>query len=487
MLLEKTKIASTLGTLLSLFSGVAVLSCYLYLQTYQPLVLLLPFGTIAFVTGLYNPLWVSYLLFGTIAISKDFQFSNKTLTLDVPDELCMLFVTVYTVFYFVLNRRTLLNNVFYDNLYSIVILLCCYMLLLICWSEQPLLSAKYFLAKIWYVMPFMFFPIIMQAHKKNWIFNMLAILVYTSGIAITIILAIHATLGFSFEKVNQACSIFFSNHVNYGTYIALLIPISIFHAKYNIYYKKFKLLNLVIVIACIIALYTSYCRSAWLAAIVSCIAILLFYTRLLFKASIIGLCIIVGIVVWLIADNNYLRFKHPFKTTEYHTEWNQHWDATFNGKDVSNAERFYRWAAGANMAYAYLPLGSGTSTFYPTYKQYRINAFKTWVSKNKERSTVHNYFLLLLIEQGIPGLMLFMAILLIYLYQIQYYKTHTLIKPWQWLSIALFTTVIMQLSSSDMLESDKAGPFFFLSLCIWYMAKNNLLPYVNSKKYYLFL
>ncbi len=482
MLLSKTNIIFKPSTLLVAFITSSVLGYYLYTQTYQPIILLLPFAAIFFITCFSKPLWLSYLLFGTIAISKDFQFNGKTLTLDLPDELGMLLVTMYTVLYFIVNKHTNVRKVFYDNLYSLMILFCGYMLLLICWSAYPLLSLKYFLAKVWYVIPFMFFPIIMQQQQKNWMLNIIATIVYTSGLALIIILITHATYNFSFEHVNDACSIFFSNHVNYGSYAALLIPLSVFHVKYNIAYKKLKWLNIMLIGVCIIALYTSYCRSAWLAAIISCLAILLFYSKLLFKASVISLCIVIGFVLWLVSNNNYLRFKHPFKTTEYHTEWNQHWKATFNGKDVSNAERFYRWAAGVNMAYTYLPLGSGTNTFYPTYKKYRINAFKTWVSENKDGSTVHNYYLLLLIEQGVLGLALFITIILVYLYQMQYFKARNHIRPWQWLSLALFTIVIMQLTSSDMLESDKVGPFFFLSLCIWYMAKNNLLPQVTSHK-----
>jgi O-antigen ligase len=482
MLLQKANTTQWLRLILITLICISIASIYLYAKTYQLLFLLLPFVLPVFLISIYKPNWLGYALFGTLAFSKDLQFSNNSLTLDLPDEVFMLFITLYVILYYCYNNQNILKKAFLDNLFSLVILSCGYLLLSTIWSENPVVSLKFFAAKLWYILPFMFFPVIMQYYNNQWIHKVLAILVYTSVIAITIVLIIHATYWFSFEEVNKACSIFFTNHVNYGTYVAILIPISFFNAKYNTLIKKCNFINYGIVFVFIIALFTSYCRSAWIAAMVAAVAVFIYYYKLLFKLAVIGFCVVIGFISWLVTNNNYLRFKHPFKTTEYHTEWNQHWDATFKGTDVSNAERFYRWAAGANMAYNYLPLGSGSNTFYPIYKKYRVNAFKTWVSKNKDGSTVHNYYLLILIEQGIPGIILFMGILFIYLYQIQYFNISPLLKPWKWLSLSLFVIVIMQLTSSDVLESDKVGPFFYFSLSIWFLAKNNMLPNINLGK-----
>jgi O-antigen ligase len=55
-------------------------------------------------------------------------------------------------------------------------------------------------------------------------------------------------------------------------------------------------------------------------------------------------------------------------------------------------------------------LGHGPGNFYPTYKKYTVTEFSTYLSDNDEKSTVHNYFLLLLVEQGIIGLAIFLAL-----------------------------------------------------------------------------
>ncbi|WP_252407921.1 O-antigen ligase family protein, partial [Escherichia coli] len=56
--------------------------------------------------------------------------------------------------------------------------------------------------------------------------------------------------------------------------------------------------------------------------------------------------------------------------------------------------------------------GFGTNSFYPTYKGYTLPAYKTWVSNNPDHSTVHNYFLLTAIEQGLPGLCIFLVLII---------------------------------------------------------------------------
>ena len=53
--------------------------------------------------------------------------------------------------------------------------------------------------------------------------------------------------------------------------------------------------------------------------------------------------------VWLIADNNYVRFSSNHDSTIFHTDFSEHIQATIELKDVSNAERFYRWVAGVKM------------------------------------------------------------------------------------------------------------------------------------------
>jgi O-antigen ligase len=105
------------------------------------------------------------------------------------------------------------------------------------------------------------------------------------------------------------------------------------------------------------------------------------------------------------------------------------------------------------------------------------------VSNNPEHSTVHNYFLLLALEQGLIGLLLFLALLtgmfisLQRLYiqlQSNFYKTITL-------TIACLLTILVVVNlMSDLIETDKVGAVFYTSLAAILLLKQQLQQEKNA-------
>src|SRR5437762_7966758 len=111
--------------------------------------------------------------------------------------------------------------------------------------------------------------------------------------------------------------------------------------------------------------------------------------------------------------------------------------------------------------------GFGPNTFYDNYKPYSLPAFKTWVSDNKEHSTVHNYFLLVTIEQGIPGLLFFLLLAAGMLNYSE--KLYRRIDDKFYKSAAMDCGVMVMMILvvnflSDLIEADKVGSLFFLCL-----------------------
>ena len=49
-----------------------------------------------------------------------------------------------------------------------------------------------------------------------------------------------------------------------------------------------------------------------------------------------------------------------------------------------------------------------SSNFYPNYQARTVRSFTTYVSDNPERSGIHNYYLMTAVEQGIPGLLVYL-------------------------------------------------------------------------------
>jgi O-antigen ligase len=122
--------------------------------------------------------------------------------------------------------------------------------------------------------------------------------------------------------------------------------------------------------------------------------------------------------------------------------------------------------------------GFGPNSFYLHYKPYTLRSFQTWVSNNPEHSTVHNYFLLLALEQGLIGLLLFLALLMGMFISLQllytqlqsnFYKTITL-------TISGMLTIVVVLNlMSDLIETDKVGAVFYSCLGAILLLRQQLL------------
>ena len=143
--------------------------------------------------------------------------------------------------------------------------------------------------------------------------------------------------------------------------------------------------------------------------------------------------------------------------------------ATYRLTDLSTAERFHRWIGGIRMTEGHLLHGYGPNGFYYAYKPYTVSAFQTYVSVNEERSTVHNYFLLLLIEQGIPGLVIFCLLLgVLFYYAHQWYHTASDKRERIYAAaVAAMLGMIVSLNLlSDLVETDKIGGLFFICVGI---------------------
>jgi O-antigen ligase len=109
--------------------------------------------------------------------------------------------------------------------------------------------------------------------------------------------------------------------------------------------------------------------------------------------------------------------------------------------------------------------GSGPNSFYPLYKSYTVNEFTTYVSNNPEKSTVHNYFLLLLTEQGVPGMLLFAALYITMLLTAQglYLRSRDVfVKGLMLLVGALLAMIGVLIFLSDLIETDKIGSVFYI-------------------------
>ena len=419
------------------------------------------------------PEYLFYLLVLSIPWSIEYNFT-PSLGTDLPDEPLML-LTAMAALILIIHNRKRLNSSFRHPLVIIILIQLVWIMITVIYSTGILVSFKYLLAKVWYLLAFVAAPVYLFRDRKtmerSFVFLLFSMMTFMLFAIIK-----HAQYNWTFENINDALDPFFRNHVNYSSLLVFMVPVQIAIIQLAAS-KRLKMVVQCLMFVTIVALYFSYARGAWLALIAGFVSYWLIRKKLLFAGYLLFLLVCITAIFWLKSNDNYLKLAPDYNTTIFHTDFREHLVATYQMKDVSTAERFHRWVAGVRMINDSWKTGFGPTSFFREYKSYTQPAFKTWVSKNEEQSTVHNYFLLLIIEQGAMGLLIFLLLLGVMFWHTQKIYHSTQQRKLKVMMGAVGALLVMQCvinSLSDLIETDKVGSVFYLCLALIIVASYEL-------------
>lgn len=476
MIAFSNKIVATTGSFILLTA--TALAAYFN----QPLLLAVPLALIAIFYLLQYPRLLFYGLLFCIPWSFEFNFSQSLAT-DLPDEPLMLLMAFSSIALFLHQRQKKAAFQKINFLLLLLLIQIIWVVVTVLLSTYFTLSAKYFLAKGWYLLAFVAAPLLLGGDER-FVKGSAGVLLCSMGLVTLTVLGRHLGYDFTFAGINDAVRPFFRNHVTYSALLVFMVPVLVAFLQITTN-KKLRKIFVFCLFILVTALYLSYARGAWIALLGGAIGYWLLNKQWLFKSFIAVILMSILSVLWLKNNDRYLAFAHDYNTTIFHQNFEEHLAATYQMKDVSTAERFYRWIAGVRMADDSWQTGFGPTTFYQHYKSYTVPAFKTWVSKNKEQSTIHNYFLLLLVEQGVVGLLLFLSLLAAMFWRVQkiYHRTNNVF--WKNTVAAIGAILVMQCilnSLSDLIETDKAGSIFYLCVAILIIADKATVEYRTEEQ-----
>ena len=406
-----------------------------------------------------------WLMIFFLSLSTEWSVTDS-LSLDFPDEPLLILLAGFTILKFIYQPSIFPRALLKNNLFFIIVLHLCWIIVCCFFSVNPILSIKFLLAKIWYIIPFVVLPqFFLNTISRLKLF--VCCLLLPMLFVVVQALFRHAFLNFSFEGIKDVLDPFFRNHVNYSAMLVCMLAIG--WCVLRVTPKNHMLYKWIFIglITGLIGLILSYSRGAWVALIIGIIVGTFIHKKILNKALLITGFTVAISFSYLLRNKNYLRFTPDFTHTIFHTDFTEHLQATVNLKDVSDAERFYRWVAAKNMIIAKPITGFGPNNFYDNYKPYTENIFKTWVSNNGDHSSVHNYFLLTALEQGIVGVIILMILFISLLVSAQ--KLYHQLQNEFYRTIALITGVVVAMIGvvnmlSDLIETDKIGSLFWLSV-----------------------
>jgi O-antigen ligase len=453
-----------------LSGGAAIFLLFICLFGYTGnfFLLAVPFGMAILCWLIFD--WKSFFWFFllTIPLSCEIQLGNGVLSTSVPDEQLMWLFVPATIFIVLYNYRILPKWFLEHPITLILFLQFVWLVVSVIFSQNHLLSFKFLAAKIWFLCSFVILPVLVFREKKDF---KKAFLLITVPIILHAIVAFswHMYLHFDFWASNDVVRPFYFNHVDYSTVLSMIFPLLLVAYQLCKGKPRQRFVLLLVIIFFIPAIYFAAARAAMLAVVFS-LVIAFAIRKKLVNLIMPGFFAFIILVVSLISyNNNYIKYRPNMKYTATQRTFSDLITATFRGHDMSSMERFYRWIASIKMSTEHPMVGVGPNNFYDHYKGHTVPMFKTWVSRNPERSTTHNYFLFMLVEQGWPSMLLYAVLLVVVFAQAQkiyhrardpFYKKVTMGL------IMMFAAGFVNNFFSELLETHKIGALFFISITL---------------------
>ncbi|MBK9339053.1 MAG: O-antigen ligase family protein [Lewinellaceae bacterium] len=410
---------------------------------------------------------VFFLMLACIPISIEMELPGGFGT-DLPSEPLMWLLTLVAVAWFLRHWRTVDGRFLKHPITLALLLHLAWTTVAVVGSTDFLVSFKFLLAKGWYVVVFYFlaaYILRVERDYKNLLWWFFVPLVVT----VAIILVRHAPHGFSFKEVNYVMGPFYRNHVMYACLLAIFLPF-VWYGTY--WYRRYSGAWWFLVLGIgllILGINFAYTRAAYVA-LLAAVGIYWLVRRRLIKVALLVFFIgFAGFVLAVTKGDNWLEFAPNYERAVSHTSFDNLLEATTKLEDISIMERVYRWVAAAYMIRDRPYTGFGPGNFYFNYKNYAVSSFKTYVSDNPERSGIHNYYLMVTVEQGIPGLLFFLAFCftVIFMGQQIYHRTPDPARRRILVSALLsFMLIALLMLMNDFVETDKIGSLFFLCAAV---------------------
>jgi O-antigen ligase len=331
-------------------------------------------------------------------------------------------------------------------------------------SSLWVVSLKFALAKTWYVVVFYFMAGWLLTTEKD-IRQLFWAFFYPLLFTVLVVFVRHGLDGFTFQSIHKVLHPFYRNHVNYAVSLALFAPLMWLALSWMAPHTRKRKIMLGIAAFMLLAVYLSFTRAAYVALLVAVggyFVVRWRLTRLAIASALLATVITFGFFAY---RNAYLLYAPNYDRTIAHQSFDNLIEATYKMEDISTMERLYRWIAGVYMSREYPVVGFGPGNFLNFYKSYTVNSFQTYVSNNPEQSGIHCYYLMTLVDQGIIGLLLFLALSFYTLIRGEQIY-HSISDPprKRIVMMALLCLIVIHtfLIINDLIEVDKVGSFFFI-------------------------
>ena len=277
-------------------------------------------------------------------------------------------------------------------------------------STMPVVSFKFLLARIWFVVVLYFLTAKMFSEGKN---MEKYIWLYVISLVIVIAYTLNRHLGYGIwnkEVANFVCNPFYKDHTSYGAALAMYLPFLMMFSFSSFVTRKEKIIAIIVLIILVTGFVLSYTRAAWLSLIGAGAVYIIVKLKIRFKPLFITF---ITVLVLFFTFQNQIFMSLEQNSEQSSADFKTHISSMSNiTSDASNLERINRWNCAIQMFEEKPVFGYGPGTYMFKYAPFQINANKTIISTNSaDGGNAHSEYLGPLAESGILGMLTFLLII----------------------------------------------------------------------------
>ena len=387
-------------------------------------ILVLPAIPIVFYLLFYRTKYLFYFLAFATPLSIPVKDIGGGIGMSIPTEPVIFFLFIGIIFQ-LFAGGTFDHRVLKEPLTIIIGLDLLWMIITSVSSTMPLVSAKYTLARAWFIL--VFYLGLSHFFKKK---DVMMIFIWCFSIATTILtlytLKNHAAESFTRLYSYTAMRPFLPDHGMYAAAISFVIPPML---VFGLYGKRMRLnwfgvmMALGLAAIVIVGVIFSFTRASWL----SLVAALFVWVLLLLKVKFRTVAIVCATVI-----AGFLTFQQTIweelsrNKQDSDDDIEEHVQSFSNvSTDPSNLERLNRWSCAHRMFLDKPVLGFGPGTYTYQYAPYQISNEMSIISTHSgDLGNVHSEYLRPLAESGVLSGIFFpiMVLYTVYLGFDSYYR-----------------------------------------------------------------
>ena len=279
-----------------------------------------------------------------------------------------------------------------------------------CFSTMPLVSFKYLLSKLWFLIPCYFYLAEQIYRNERNAFRFLFCYAIGLGIVVCITTMKHIQYG-AIEKVAYwIMTPYYNDHTAYGAVLAFFCCLLPGMAADREAGRGRRRLSVLLLVVALVGLYLSFSRAAWLSLVIAIGVLLLAFFRIRFRL-VASVTVALTLAVVFFSDD--ILYKLNKNDTESSKNLVEHLQSMSNiSSDASNVERINRWTSAIEMFKKKPMLGWGPGTYQFQYAPFQNPRYKTIITTNAgDGGNAHSEYLGLLSETGIPGPLLLILLI----------------------------------------------------------------------------